>query len=258
MKLLWISHHLPSVSDGDEWLRGDYRGGAEMSDAEYFADAPDDVDIWRIHPDQLVGVDVREFDRVLVTGTDLLSELQMQHLATFDPMVFVHHRQSRTFARKVLLESAQPFVCHTPAHLAVEQEWCDLSDTRLVLSAFNPDDCWIDHKERFALWAARNHPLKGKNQAALWCAQNDLPFMAVSDLSRDEVLALMASAEWFVHLPLAFESECRSVMEAVLSGCKVETNNLVGVTSFERWRDAGWLADEIAGASDLFWEAVCR
>lgn len=259
MKLLWVSHHLPSVTqEGSEWLQGEYRGGAEMSDAEYFAAAPDWVDVWRVHPDQLVGVDVREFDRVLITGTDCLTELQMQYLALFKPMVFVHHAQTRTAGRMVLLQQAAPFVCHTPAHLAVEREWCDLSDARFVLSALNPDECWIEQKERFALWAARNHPLKGRNQAALWATQNGLPFLHVSDVPRDEVLALMAAAEWFVHLPLAFESECRSVMEAVLSGCKVHANDLVGITSFDQWQDAGWLSDQIGSAPDLFWEAVCR
>jgi hypothetical protein len=259
MKLLWVSHHLPSVAqEGSEWLQGEYRGGAEMSDADYFAGAPDWVDVWRVHPEQLIGVDVREFDRVLITGTDYLTELQMQYLALFKPMVFVHHQQTRTNGRMVLLQQADPFVCHTPAHLAVEQQWCNLENTGLVLSALNVDDCWIDHKEPFALWAARNHPLKGKNQAALWAAEHDLPFLAVSDLARDEVLALMASASWFLHFPLAFESECRSVMEAVLSGCTVRTNENVGITSYEHWDDPQWLSDEIDSASEKFWGFVCR
>ena len=259
MKLLWVTHHLESdVNLGDEWLQGGFRGGAEMSDYEYLQHAPSDVEVWRIPPSDLDSVDVDLFDRVLITGTDWLDESQMIYLSTFAPMVFVHHAQTRSAGRQKLLESAEPFVCHTPAHLALETQWCDFNNSDLVLSAFDPDECWIDHKERFVLWAARNHPLKGKNQSALWASKNDLPFLAVSDVDREEVLSLMAVAEWFVHLPLAFESECRSVMEAVLSGCKVHVNDLVGITSYERWNDAGWLADEIVDAGEKFWGLVCR
>jgi hypothetical protein len=48
------------------------------------------------------------------------------------------------------------------------------------------------------------------------------------------------------------------VMEAVLSGCTVRTNDNVGITSYEHWDDPQWLSDEIDSASEKFWGFVCR
>jgi hypothetical protein len=66
----------------------------------------------------------------------------------------------------------------------------------------------------------------------------------------------MARSEWFVHLPLAFESECRAVMEAVLSGCKIHTNDNVGITSLDNWNNPEVLGQMIDNAGKLFWELV--
>jgi hypothetical protein len=66
----------------------------------------------------------------------------------------------------------------------------------------------------------------------------------------------MARSEWFVHLPLAFESECRAVMEAVLSGCSIHTNENVGITSVDDWHDADALRHMIDKAGDTFWKLV--
>jgi hypothetical protein len=66
----------------------------------------------------------------------------------------------------------------------------------------------------------------------------------------------MARAEAFVHLPLAFESECRSVMEAVLSGCVVQTNRNVGITSIPGWDDKNKLRDMVDRAGHDFWQLV--
>jgi hypothetical protein len=66
----------------------------------------------------------------------------------------------------------------------------------------------------------------------------------------------MTNAQWFIHLPLAFESECRSVMEAILAGCEVITNDNVGITSYHHWRDRAWLHDEIIASQLKFWSAI--
>lgn len=260
MKVVWVTHHLPSsdLSDGS-WIPGGLRGGAEMSDAEYLALCPDGVDVQIISADQtLANMDViQSCDRVVVTGTDLLSDEAMLELARLQPMVFAHHLQTRTPARRVLLENAFPFVCHTPAHLAKESEWCDFAnEPKLVLSAFDPDDIVVAEKEPFALAASRNHPLKGLNQSRLYAAEHGMELMVATDWSRSEVLMTMANAQWFIHLPLAFESECRAVMEAVLAGCEVITNDNVGITSYQRWRDRAWLRDEIIAAQLKFWSAI--
>ena len=259
MNIAWITHHLSDDQPlGEGWIPGPYRGGAEMSDAEYLAHTPDGChvqvfDSTLFDPDQIV-----EFDRIVVTGTDLLSEAAMGWLATLKPMVFVHHRQTASEGRRRLLEAAQPFVCHTPAHLALEATWANLGATRLVLSALDTTGMEPGEKKPYVLVASRNHPLKGINQSRLWAARHNLDCVVATDWPRSQVLATMRQAEWFVHLPLSFESECRTVMEAVLAGCTVVTNDQVGITSYPEWRDAAWLRAEIATAGDAFWRAVCE
>lgn len=229
-----------------------------MSDAEYLASKPANCEVQLVDASSLEVGYLPECDRIVITGTDLLSESAMRWLATKRPMVFVHHEQTHSEARRDLLESARPFVCHTPAHLAVEQRWCNLTDTRLVLSALDMSGITYGEKKPVAFSAARNHPLKGLNQARLWAAKHNLECVIATDWPREHVLAMMAQAEWFIHLPLAFESECRAVMEAVLSGCTVVANDMVGITSCSNWRDPAWLMQEIGNAGRLFWEAVCE
>jgi hypothetical protein len=66
----------------------------------------------------------------------------------------------------------------------------------------------------------------------------------------------MSYAEYFIHVPLAFESECRAVMEAVLSGCKVITNANVGITSVQDWDEPDALRNMIEKAGETFWRLV--
>jgi hypothetical protein len=80
----------------------------------------------------------------------------------------------------------------------------------------------------------------------------------MTNAPRGEVLDRMREVETFVHLPLAFESEGRAVMEAVLSGCQVVTNDLVGITSVPEWDVADVLRERIAAAPGAYWGAVCN
>jgi hypothetical protein len=93
-------------------------------------------------------------------------------------------------------------------------------------------------------------------KAHAWALENDLPFLDLTDVDRSVVLDAMARVEWFVHLPLAFESECRAVMEAVLSGCRIHTNDNVGITSVQDWDDPDALRQMIDRAGDTFWKLV--
>jgi hypothetical protein len=111
-------------------------------------------------------------------------------------------------------------------------------------------------KQPFALWAAREHPLKGKLNAEIWAAQAGYEFKALTNVPRETVLDALARCEYFVHLPLAFESECRTLAEAVLSGCKVHTNDLVGLTSVQDWDNPEVLRNMIDLAGSTFWRLV--
>lgn len=254
-RIAWLTHHLP-VDDtgGGVWLPGRFRGGAEMSDWEYQQAAPEGVTIDVFGPDQWE--QCLAFDRIVITGTDQLSDVAMIELAHRNPMVFLHHEQTESGSRQVLLNAADPLVVHTPAHLALELLWVEPKSAGLVLSHFDTSECFEVKKQPFALWAARNHPLKGLNQARVWAHGAGFPLVIMHDKPRADVLEFMSRAEAFVHLPLCFESEGRAVMEAVLSGCRVQTNQNVGVTSIDGWHDKHRLRDMIDGAGEQFWGYV--
>lgn len=265
MKIGWYTHHIEndvnaahasSVSVSGLFT-GQFAGGAEMSDYEYRLQAPIGFDIQIVTPQTFDTHDIHQFDSVVVTGTDSFTDQQLNRLSEYEPFVFVHHLQTPRAGLNDLIRGSRLFVTHTPAHMRRELAWSKPRKTAQVLSYFDTSKCY-DHmdKQPFALWAAREHPLKGKLKAEIWAAQAGYQFKSLSNVSRDEVLDAMARCEWFVHLPLAFESECRAVMEAVLSGCRIHTNELVGITSVEDWQDADHLRHMIDNAGDTFWRLV--
>ena len=66
----------------------------------------------------------------------------------------------------------------------------------------------------------------------------------------------MSRARHFVFLPQGFDAEPRAVVEAVLSGCQVHTNDLAGITSIPNWRDPQVLTDLANKAKELFWQTA--
>ena len=257
MSVAWLTHHLP-VEDtgGGAWLPGKFRGGAEMSDQAYRDAAPSWIDVKVIPAEQWE--EALRHERIVITGTDLLPDHAMLELARREPMVFIHHEQDESPGRMRLINEAAPFVCHTPAHLWREMVWTEPKWPELVLSHFDTSECFEVEKKQFALWAARNHPLKGLNQAKFWASAAGFDLVSASQSDRSEVLRLMAMAEVFVHLPLSFESEGRAVMEAVLSGCRIVSNKNVGLVSVDGWDDPKKLREMVDEAGVKFWELVCR
>jgi len=267
MKIGWYTHHIENdlkVADAGSMspvglLTGQFAGGAEMSDYEYRMQTPLGFEIQIVTPDTFHAYDVRTFDSVIVTGTDLFTDNQLLELSKHEPFVFVHHLQTPRASLESLINGSRLFVTHTPAHMKRELIWTNPKNTAQVLSYFDTSKI-TNHmdKKPIALWAGRNHPLKGKLKAHAWAANAGYEFKELTNVSRETVLDAMARSEWFVHLPLAFESECRAVMEAVLSGCKVHTNDLVGITSVKDWSDSDYLRNLIDKAGDTFWRLVQR
>jgi hypothetical protein len=265
MKIGWYTHHIESdLKVAQNGLQGDtglftgqFAGGAEMSDYEYRLQAPLDYDIQIVTPQNYDQFEATDFDSVIVTGTDAFTNEQLSELGKHDPFVFVHHLQSPRSGLNELIRGSRLFVTHTPAHMRRELAWAKPRKTAQVLSYFDTSQI-TDHmdKKPYALWAARSHPLKGRLKAEQWAAQAGFEFKALTDVPRSQVLDAMARCEWFVHLPLAFESECRAVMEAVLSGCRIHTNENVGITSVEDWSDSDHLRHMIDKAGDTFWRLV--
>jgi hypothetical protein len=198
-----------------------------MTDVALLTDAPTKYRI--ITPDNWK--QALEFDKIVITGTDLLSPFAMTQLARRNPVVAVHHLQTRTEERAELLSSASTLVCRTPRHLELELEWTNPKASTWVTAPLDIREITQKPKESFALWAARMHPQKGPVEAQAWADQQGIPLVMMTDKPRSEVLETMSRAKDFVFLPNGFDAEPRAVIEAVLSGCQVHTNDLAGITS---------------------------
>jgi len=246
--IAWISHHLP------EYWQGKLVGGAEMTDATLLDDAP--VEVKTFLPSQWR--EAMQFEQIVITGTDLLDAEAMTELAKKQPVVSVHHLQTRTEERANLFNSAKVLICHTPRHLELELEWTSPKRSTWIISPNDPSQFTSKPKEDFALWAARWHPQKGPEQAIEWAQQQNLKLIMMYDKTRAEVLEAMSRAKHFVFLPTGFDAEPRTVLEAILSGCIVHTNELAGITSIPDWQNPDTLAKLATNAKELFWQTVLQ
>ena len=242
--IAWVSHHLP--------IDGKLIGGAEMSDDTLLKDPPVKLDI--ITPDRWK--EAMSYDKVIITGTDLLSPYAMNQLARKKPVVAVRHLQTRTLERAMLINAAKVLIAQTPRHLELELSWTKPQKSTWILSSLDPSEMSVKPKENFALWAARMHPQKGPDEAQAWADEQGIPLVMMTGKPRAEVLETMSRAKHFVLLPNAFDGEPRVIIEAVLSGCEVHTNDHAGITSVPNWRDPDTLTELITNAKDLFWETA--
>jgi hypothetical protein len=225
-----------------------------MTDVALLTDAPTEYTI--ITPDNWQ--QALEFDKIVITGTDLLSPFAMTQLARRNPVVAVHHLQTRTQERAELLSSASTLVCRTPRHLELELEWTNPKASAWVTAPLDISEITQKPKESFALWAARMHPQKGPVEAQAWADQQGIPLVMMTDKPRSEVLETMSRAKDFVFLPNGFDAEPRAVIEAVLSGCQVHTNDLAGITSVKNWRDSDVLTNLVTKSKELFWSIALQ
>ena len=244
--IAWISHHLP------EHFGGKLVGGAEMTDATLLANAP--VEVKTFLPGQWK--EAMDYDQIVITGTDLLSPWAMLQLAKKNPVVAIHHEQTQNEHRATLINSSKLFMARTPRHLELELAWTSPKVSSWVTSPIDMTEIAEKPKEDFALWAARMHNQKGPKEAQAWADQQGIPLVMMTDKPRSEVLETMSRAKHFVFLPNNFDAEPRAVIEAVLSGCQVHTNDLAGITSIPNWQDKDVLAELVAGATQLFWDRI--
>jgi hypothetical protein len=244
--IAWISHHLP------ENFEGKLVGGAEMTDATLLANAP--VEVKTFLPGQWK--QAMDYDQIVITGTDLLSPYSMLQLAKKKPVVAIHHEQTHNEHRATLINSSRLFMARTPRHLEIELAWTSPKVSSWVTSPIDITEITQKPKENFALWAARMHNQKGPKEAQAWADQQGIPLVMMTNKPRSEVLKTMSRAKHFVFLPNNFDAEPRVVIEAVLSGCEVHTNDLAGITSIPNWQDKDVLTELVTGATKLFWDRI--
>lgn len=243
MTVAWVTHHLPRRKTQEWELADGMVGGAEMTDAAMIAAAPDDVEVHLYGPDEWEKA--LEADRIIITGTDLLTRTAMHLLAERKPLVWVHHQQQPSESRRELFLAADPFVTMSEAHSQVEAEWSGVFSEwchGLIDLPVEPAE-----KEHAALWAARNHPQKGRISARIWAMRAEVQLTEMCDQPRQDVLDAMAWHQYFVFLPKAFDSCPRTLIEAEAAGCEIITNHLAGR------RDPGDLREVIAYQAQKFW-----
>lgn len=223
-------------------------GGAELTDAAMLHRAPAGVDVEVIAPGEWESA--LDADRIVITGTDLLSDEAMTVLAARAPLVWVHHAQARSAARARLLDAASPLVCMSAAHAELEASW--------TATAPMVNHGWIDLTDiptgradrSGALWAARDHPQKGRIGARIWARANGYALTELTNAPRERVLDAMAAHEVFVFLPKGFDACPRTLIEAEAAGCRIVTNGLAGR------REPGELGEVMAAQPERFWGLV--
>jgi len=241
MNVAWIVNEIPR---SEYTLPGEHLGGGEMADAGMIAHAPVDVTVTRIAAsqwEQALG-----FDRVIVAATDQLTDQAMLALAAREPIVWVHHQQAPSVARQRLFQAAAPLVCMSAMHARIEAGW---SETTPVWNHgwVSPDDVAPADKTHDALWAARNHPQKGRIGARIWAASNGRRLTEMTNAPRQDVLDAMAIHRTFVFLPKLVDACPRTLIEAELAGCEIVTNARAGR------RDPGDIREVLLAQPGRFW-----
>lgn len=228
MRVAWVTHHIPRVEVRNEaLLPGKYAGGAERNTDYMVTAAPAGVQVEYIEADAAETALDATFDRVVVGGTDKLSEAAMDVLAARNPVVWVQHAQHPTPAKARLFQQASRFLTMSRAHMAWESEWTGRADA-FIHSPVPPDQVAPAIKEPFALFAGRKHPAKGKINARIWAQRHGVPLIELENADHDVVLDHMSRAQYFIHLPKERDACPLVVIEATLAGCEIVTNSLVG------------------------------
>jgi hypothetical protein len=243
MRVAWVTHHVERDLES-QWALPGTVGGAEMCDADMIARRPEGVDVFIVQPD--AWQQAMAADRVIVTGTDLLTDEAMVALSSMHPLVWVHHQQTPSNARRRLFKSAAPFVTMSSLHGATEAAWSGVS-SEICHGWLDPDEVEPHAKNGRALWAARNHPQKGRVNARMWALRHDVPLDEITDAPRADVLAAMSTATYFVFQPNALDACPRTLIEAELAGCEIVTNALAGR------REPGGLHEVLLDQPGRFW-----
>lgn len=226
-QVAWLTHHHAKVEKrSDALLPGLYAGGAEINDAVMRSHAPDGIEIVPVQPDDWRTA--LDFERIVITGTDRLTDEAMTELATRTPLVWIQHAQTPTAARKHLFAHAAPFITMSALHQQHEARWSRVSDLYVNSPVWDVNEVQpAANKEPFALFAARNHPAKGRINARIRADKMGVPLVELSNVDRSVVLDHMARAQYFIHLPKEFDACPRTVIEATLAGCEIITNPLL-------------------------------
>lgn len=251
----WISHQWPRHDDAAGsfgLLPGRYAGGAEMLQDAMRSRKPDDVEIdlidTRDRTHDLVEI-ASSYDRIVISSCELLDDRDLHGLAQLEPLVWIMSRPQPRWTR--VLNAARPLVWAAPQMMT----WFDWAPHGEVCSGwFDTSAIQRDSvKERRALWAARDHPQKGRINARIWARDHDIPLLEMTNAPREQVINAMETSTHFVMLPKGYDPCPTTVVEAEIAGCTIIANNLVGRVPV---RGADAVAEWIEDLPRKFWNWI--
>lgn len=252
MRVAWITHQLPGepAERGPGLLSGRYAGGAEMSTETMIHSAPSGVSVDIFRPAELTTALPEGYDRTIIGATEQLTPALVADALARKGSFLMWLRSPQPLALRPLLEAAQGVSWPSEACA----RWHRWERPSLICPApINPDEVPVGPKEDFALWAARDHPQKGRMNARLWAWQNEVKLVEMTNAPREDILDAMKRARYFVHLPKGIIDPCpRTVIEAELAGCELIVNDLVGRAQAE----GRALADYLRFIPGRFWRWV--
>lgn len=242
------------------WLAdGGHIGGAELSQAEFLAAAPEDVEVVSCPPGEVVP----DLDRYVIHNCVSYNPEDLEPTGDAPLIRYLHDRwpAGDSWLRDELLERAQ-LVFTSPLHrdrfpwpYHGKRLLCpiaiDLKPFRAAQNGHRKGAVCIGrmaYGKGTELLSAYSEPVDVYSSVPLR-SEGALHFKGA--LQPNEVPSVLASYERFVFLPTALEPFGRAVVEAWAAGCEVITNRNVGATY--------WIEDEpeaLENASERFWDIV--
>lgn len=225
MKLGWVSSQWPRDDDAPALpglLPGRYAGGAELLQDSMRSRAPEGVELVEIRPGELELIE--GCDDLVVAGLAGFPDHELDVLASRRPLAWI---MSVPQPRELPLLEASRVVWASPEMMG----WFPWAPKGEVCSG------WFDtsgvprgvEKHATALWAARDHPQKGRMNARLVAARLGVPLVELTSAPREQVLEAMGTAAYFILLPKGSPDPCpTTVIEAEIAGCEIIVNRLVG------------------------------
>lgn len=228
MRVAWVSHQWPSeapVRRGSGLLSGRYAGGAEFLQ-DQMRSKGEGIEWIPVHSQTGDLSLLDDCDRVVVASPESLDPERAARVARFRPLVWCMSIQPRTSAP--LLDAADIVLWASYAMRGwhawgprgdVCQGWFDTTTIPRGTSRRNGR----------ALWAAREHPQKGLDNAIAWAQGRGVDLTVLRDAPRDSVLEAMSEHTYFILLANGHDSAPISIAEARIAGCKTITNDYVGL-----------------------------
>lgn len=232
-------------------------GGAELTQAEFRAAAPDDVEIVDCRPGGRW-----DADRYVIHNCVQYTPRDLQRL-TGKPVVKYWHDVGPWIAPEARewLDGNALHVCCSPLqadHMGLDALCVP---PPVDLARFEEAASHVNGSRSGCVSAGswRNHG-KAPHKAAEWGARNGgvdfygggpLAPPGSEEVSYDAMPALLAQYDTFVFLPTVIEPFGRTVAEAWAAGCEIVTNGLVGARYWLEERP-----DAIGTAAEDFWGVV--